>query len=244
MKNIAAVIGVLFVSLLAVMPALAVEYDLVIENGRVMDPETMYDAIANVGIKDGRIAAITKSKINGKESIDATGKIVSPGFIDLHMHGLNIGAYRLQAVQGVTTALELESGVLPINDFYEGQAAKKLPIHYGAAAAWTFGRIATFTDTEPEATAAYFQQAQGRTDWKEDLAKPEQLERILAELEQGLKEGALGIGVNAGYAPGNGHFEYYSVAKLAKKYNVGTFTHVRFMKGPERDNAFEAFQGE
>ena len=217
-------------------------FDLVINNGRVMDPETMYDDIANVGIKDGRIAVITKKDIKGKETIDATGKIVSPGFIDLHSHGLNLGDYRLQAVQGVTTALELESGVLPIGEFYKGQATKNIPINYGAAAAWTYGRIATFTGKEPEATVEYFQEAQGRSDWKDDLATQEQLEKILAELEQGLKEGGLGIGVNAGYAPGHGHFEYYSVAKLAEKYGVGTYTHTRFAKSTERNSAFEAFQ--
>ncbi len=232
----------LVVSAAAVLPVFAAEYDLVINNGRVIDPETNFDSIANVGIRDGVIAVVTKDEINGKQIINATGKIVAPGFIDLHSHGLNIGDYRLQASQGVTTALELESGVLPISDFYEGQASKNIPIHYGAAAAWTFGRIATFTGEEPEATPTYFQAAQGRSDWKEDLATPEQLHKILAEIEQGLKEGGLGIGVNAGYAPGNGHFEYYSVAKLAKKYGVGTYTHTRFAKGTERNSAFEAFQ--
>ena len=223
------------------MPA-STEFDVVILNGRVMDPETNFDGVRNVGIKDGIIGLITEKDIKGKETIDASGKIVSPGFIDLHSHGLNIGDYRLAACQGVTTALELESGVLPIGEFYKGQATKNIPINYGASAAWTFGRIATFTGKEPEATPEYFQEAQGRSDWKDDLATPEQLEKILAEIEQGLKEGGLGIGVNAGYAPGNGHFEYYSVAKLAEKYDVGTYTHIRFAKSTERNSAFEAFQ--
>jgi N-acyl-D-aspartate/D-glutamate deacylase len=232
----------LLVGAAAALPAFAADYDLVINNGRVIDPETEFDSVANVGIKDGVIEAITKGEINGKQIIDATGKIVSPGFIDLHHHGVNIGDYRLQAVQGVTTALELESGVLPISDFYESQSAKKLPINYGAAAAWTYGRIATFTGDEPYADLQYFSDAQGRSDWKDELATPEQLEKILAKIEQGLKEGGLGIGVNAGYAPGNGHFEYYSVAKLAEKYGVGTYTHTRFAKSTERNSAFEAFQ--
>jgi len=74
----------------------AEDFDLVILNGRVMDPETMYDAVANVGVKDGRIAVITKDKITGKETIDATGHVDAPGFIDIHAHGQNIGDYRMQ----------------------------------------------------------------------------------------------------------------------------------------------------
>ena len=63
-----------------------VEYDVVILNGRVMDPETNFDAIRNVGIKDGRISTITEKDISGKETIDATDKVVAPGFIDTHFH--------------------------------------------------------------------------------------------------------------------------------------------------------------
>ena len=65
--------------------AAAQDFDLVILNGRVIDPETRYDALANVGVKDGRIAAITKDKIIGQETIDATGHVVAPGFIATDM---------------------------------------------------------------------------------------------------------------------------------------------------------------
>jgi len=74
----------------------AQDYDVVILNGRVMDPETEFDGIRNVGIKDGRIVAITEESISGEQSIDATGHVVAPGFIDTqdrpagrshHQHG-------------------------------------------------------------------------------------------------------------------------------------------------------------
>ncbi|UCG75409.1 MAG: amidohydrolase family protein, partial [Gemmatimonadota bacterium] len=218
----------------------ATDFDVVILNGRVMDPETEYDAIANVGVKDGRIAVITTEAIEGRQTIDATGHVVAPGFIDLHAHGQNIGDYRMQAMQGVTTMLELESGVLPISDWYEAQAERKLPINYGASSAWTFARIATFTGTGPEPTSAYFQDAQGRTDWKMELATPDQQAAILDLVAQGLDEGGLGIGINAGYAPGYGQKEYFALAELAAERGVATFTHVRYASNLEPQSSFEA----
>jgi len=220
--------------------SMAADYDVVINNGRVMDPETGHDAVANVGVKDGRIAAITTDKITGKETIDAKGQVVAPGFIDIHAHGQNIGDYRMQAMQGVTTMLELESGVLPIDAWYQGQAQKKLPLNYGAAAGWTYARIATFSDTEPVATADYFQNAQKDNDWKMKIAAPEQMEKILAYVREGLDQGALGIGINAGYAPGYGQKEYFALAELAAERNVATFTHVRYASNMEPKSSFEA----
>jgi len=95
MKKSRVLFRLLALSVMMVMPAVAADYDLVIKNGRVMDPETMYDAVANVGVKDGRIAVITKDKITGKETIDATGHVVVPRFIDIHAPGQNIGDCRL-----------------------------------------------------------------------------------------------------------------------------------------------------
>jgi len=243
MKRFGVLTGpLIMLSMIMATQAVASDYDLVILNGRVMDPETRFDAIANVGIKDGRIAAITNKKIQGKETIDAKGLVVAPGFIDIHAHGQNIGDYRMQAMQGVTTMLELESGVLPISSWYDDQAKKNLPVNYGAAAGWTYARIATFTDTQPEATVKYFQDVQGRSDWKMDVATPEQQEKILQLVDQGLDEGGLGIGINAGYAPGYGRKEYYALAELAARRDVATYTHVRYASNMEPSSSFEAVQ--
>jgi len=236
---------ILLLSLAVILPfsvSAQQRFDLVINNGRVIDPETNFDAVANVGIKDGRIAAITENTIKGDKSIDAKGHVVAPGFIDLHAHGQNIGDYRMQAMQGVTTMLELESGVLPVSGWYEGQAKKRLPINYGTAAGWTYARIATFTKTEPESTVKYFQDAQSLSEWKNDLATPAQQEKILDYVKQGLDEGGLGIGINAGYAPGYGRQEYFALAQLAAERNVATFTHVRYASNVEPKSSFEAVQ--
>lgn len=55
-------------------------------NGRVMGPEAQLDGVANVGIKGSRISVITIYKISGKETIDAKGPVVAPGFIDTRFH--------------------------------------------------------------------------------------------------------------------------------------------------------------
>ncbi len=220
--------------------ASAQNYDVVINGGRVMDPETGLDAIRSVGINGDTIAAISESELFGARTIDATGHVVAPGFIDIHAHGQNIGDYRMQAMQGVTTMLELESGVLPVAAWYDTQSEKELPLNYGTASSWTFARIAAFTGSPPEATPAYFQDAQGRIDWKMEIATPEQLDAIMGLVEQGLDEGALGIGINAGYAPGHGAKEYYALAELAAKRDVATFTHVRYASNTEPGSSFEA----
>ena len=106
-------------------------YDLVIQNGRVMDPESGLDAVRNVGIIDGRVAAVSVDDLLGSDVIDAEGLVVAPGFIDLHAHGQDARSRRLQAQDGVTTALDMELGVYPVAAWYtsqDGQAA----INYGA----------------------------------------------------------------------------------------------------------------
>lgn len=216
--------------------------DLVLLNGRVVDPDSGLDAIRNVAVKDGKIVSVSEFALDGDVVIDATGHVVAPGFIDLHAHGMALGDMRMQAMQGVTTILELESGVLPIGDWYDAQEAQLTPINYGASAAWTFGRIATFAGNLPLAVPSYFQDAQAQTDWKEDIATLEQSERILGLVEQGLKEGGLGIGINAGYAPGYGQKEYFALAELAKQYDVATYTHVRYIGEQEPNGSFDAIK--
>ena len=97
-------------------------FDIVLTNGRVIDPETYLDGSYNVGIRGGQIAAISDQPLKGKEVVDVSGLIVSPGFIDLYSHAQNIPGNRMQAFDGLTTALELEAAVLPIGEFYDNCA--------------------------------------------------------------------------------------------------------------------------
>ena len=91
--------------------AVAQPYDLVLANGRVMDPESGLDAVRSIAIANGRIVAITEETLQGTQVIDVGGLVVSPGFIDLHAHGQDTFSSSLQALDGVTTALELEGAV-------------------------------------------------------------------------------------------------------------------------------------
>lgn len=229
-----------FMLLASAGASVAEDFDTVIAGGRVIDPETGLDAVRNVGINDGSIAAISEFPLAGATTIDAKGLVVAPGWIDLHAHGQEIGALRMQAMQGVTTALELESGLLPIGDWYASEAKKPHPIHYGASAAWTYARIQVTTGQKAQASLGWFQSMFANHDWQNSIATPEQQDEIIALLEQAIREGAIGIGVNAGYAPGNGQKEYFAVSQLAAKYNVPTFTHVRYASVEEPRSSFEA----
>jgi N-acyl-D-glutamate deacylase len=204
-------------------------YDIVLASGRVIDPETKLDAVRNVGIKDGRVAAVSPEELKGQIVVDAAGLIVAPGFIDWHAHGQNTLADRVQAFDGVTTALELEAGMLPIGRWYDLQARSKRVVNYGASSSWGIARMVTLEGlplpAEPSAAVLFANFRLKK--WPNDIATPEQVATIVTLIDQGLKEGGLGIGVVPGYAPGSGYKELLAVHTLAAKYKVPTYSHVR-----------------
>ena len=108
--------------------------DLVLAGGRVMDPESGLDAVRYVGLHDGKIAAISREPLKCERVVEVGGLVVAPGFIDLHAHGQNIEGNRFQAMDGVTTALEMEGGAFPVSEFYQSREGQAL-IHYGATVA-------------------------------------------------------------------------------------------------------------
>lgn len=217
-------------------------YDLAIIGGRVIDPETGLDAIRNIGIRDDKIAVITEDALAAKRVIDAIGLVVSPGFIDMHAHGQSILSGRVQAFDGVTTALELESGTYPVADFYAARAAEGRPINYGASVNWLGTRLAAVLDMDPKGNADWFDEAMNQQGWQNSIATPEQLAEIEARVTEGLNEGGLGVGFLTGYAPGSGYKEYYAVSKLAAARNAPTFTHARYLSMAEPESSFEAMQ--
>ena len=123
--------------LMALMPfsasnLFAVEYDLVIANGRVIDPETSFDQIAYVGINDGSISAVSEQPLRGTKIIDAAGLVVAPGFIDVHSHTPTLLGQQVNLLDGITTQLDLEAGSFPVT-FYGEHFRAGAQINYGSS---------------------------------------------------------------------------------------------------------------
>ena len=121
----------------------APRYDLVLAGGRVMDPASGLDAVRHIGIRGGRIQAISEAALTGTEVVEVTGHVVAPGFIDLHAHGQTTGDMQIQARDGVTTALDMEVGVFPVASWYASMAGKS-PLNYGATVSHIAARFTAF----------------------------------------------------------------------------------------------------
>jgi N-acyl-D-glutamate deacylase len=221
------------------------QYDVVLANGRVIDPETYLDGTFNVGIKGDRIAAISDQPLKGKEVIDVSGMIVSPGFIDTHAHGMNIPSNRIQAFDGLTTALELEAGILPVGEFYDNCAKEGRPINYGVSSGWGYGRLVTMNpevaiDGKPQPRLPFLFEKFALKEWTMNVSTDKEFKQILAWTEQGIKEGGIGIGVIHGYAPGVGPKELLAVWQLAKQYNVPTYTHIQHVSMVDPESSVQS----
>jgi N-acyl-D-aspartate/D-glutamate deacylase len=213
-------------------PAAAPEYDVVILNGRVIDPESRLDAIRNIGISNGTIQAISATAMRGRTTVLATGLVVSPGFIDLHSHGQDQENYRFKAMDGVTTALELEVGTGNANAWYAEREGKAL-INYGASIGHIPSRIAVMHDPGgflPSGDGAH------------KAASDSEIEEIRRRIEQGLKQGALGVGFGINYTEAASHWEILEMFRVAGKHRAPCFVHMRYAGLKEPNNGIRALE--
>ena len=204
------------------------EHDIVVRGGRIIDPETGLDAIGDVAITGGRIDAVIpggSADLHGREEWDATGQVVAPGFIDLHSHCHDRASRLLQVCDGVTTALELEGGLLDIPDAYARMGEEGSPNNYGFSASWALSRMSV-CGIDVSAGLPAFLANIGAPAWHRELTDSER-GRMLELLRRELDDGALGIGVLLGYCRETAGAEYLEVAALAAETGTPTYTHVR-----------------
>lgn len=203
---------------LAAVSLLAQPYDIAIQNGRVIDPESGLDAIRHVGIRGTSVAVVSETPLQAKRVIDARGHVVAPGFIDLHQHGQNDENYRVKALDGCTTALELEIGVSSIKSWYSERQGKAL-VNFGASVGHPGCRMVVMKDT---GTWLPKDNAVTRT------ATAQEQKAIRDLIAQGLAEGGLGIGFGFNYTPKAMQEELQHVFQLAADWHRPGFIHMRY----------------
>jgi N-acyl-D-aspartate/D-glutamate deacylase len=223
------------------LPALvAQQYDIVLQGGRVIDPESDLDAVRNEGVSGNTIRAITQNPLTGRTVIDARGLIVAPGFIDLHSHGQNLENDRAHAMDGVTTALDLEGGTVDVDSWYAAQAGKRL-IHYGAAVSHVRARRILLGGVEignrsgppacpPECNAV------------QSPASDEQIAQIQKLIAKGLERGAPAVGISIGYIPGASHWEILQTFRTAAPWHASLHPHIRYVGVKEPGSVFDALE--
>ena len=192
-------------------------FDLVIAGGRVMDPESGLDAVLNVGVRAGKVEALSAQPMEGVRRIDAQGLVVAPGFINLHWHGVDPRSDYYQAMDGITASFELELGVADVDRWYDERDGR-MPIHYGVAIGHAPVRMRVMGDPGELLPAG---------DAARKPATPAELTAIAAGVEHGLRRGAVGVGFALAYTPAASHWEVLQMFRLAAAYGAAGFVHIR-----------------
>ena len=217
-------------SLFFALLAPAQTYELVIRGGRVVDPESRLDAVRNIGVSQGKVRAISSGSLNGRAVIDAAGLVVAPGFIDLHSHGQDAENYRYKAMDGVTSALELEIGVGDVDAWYRQREGKAL-INFGASTGHPAARMAVMHEAAallPSQDAAH------------RAATEEEITGMRQRLEAGLKSGAVGAGFGISYTPAASRWEILEMFRVAARFHAPCFVHIRSTGGQNVEALEEA----
>jgi N-acyl-D-aspartate/D-glutamate deacylase len=193
-------------------------YDLVVLGGRIMDPESGLDAVRNLGIRGGKIVAVSSDALQGANTIQAAGLVVAPGFIDLHEHGQEARNYQFQAHDGVTTSLELELGTDDVPAWYAARQGKAL-INYGVSIGHIPVRMKVMHDPGqflPTGDAAHRE------------ATPAELAQLREGMEKGFRDGALAEGMGVNYTPGATRSEIVDMFRIAAQNGASVHVHLRY----------------
>jgi dihydroorotase len=201
-------------------------YDLVIANARVMDPESGLDAVRNVGISGGKIRAISVEVLNGKQTIEAKGLVVAPGFIDVHEHGQEPRNYQFQAHDGVTTSLELEAGTNDVAKWYAAREGKSL-INFGVSVGHIPVRAQVVGHAKGDLGSS-MTRPPGVESALHRSATADEINQMKELIELGMKQGALAEGMGINYTPGASRWEIVEMFGLAAKYKAPVHVHLRY----------------
>ena len=233
LRAIAIVLALL--SELGAIPAQAKDYDLVILNGRVMDPESGLDEVRNVGIKDGKSSPSPRRQSRARRpSMPRATSSRRVSSIAITTMWYRHSGRKLALRDGITTPMECEFGVLPVDMWYASWEGKA-QTNYGATASLQGAREmvlnpkyktiagATISDVELGSLTS-FDMA-----WSTKIATEDQVEKILELVEEGLKQGSLGVGYTPGYmVSGVRTEEGIGAQRLAGKYGRLVAMHGRF----------------
>lgn len=193
-------------------------YDLVLANGRVMDPESGLDAVRHVGIRGGRIEAISEAPLTGTRLVDAAAHVVAPGFVDLHEHGQQEESYRMMVRDGVTSAFELEVGTGDVAAWYATREGGQI-VNYGVAIGHIPARMKVLGDPGTGLLPA----GVGGS----GVASEAQMAAMETILREGLAQGAVAMGFGSAYTPGASISEIERMFKVAADGGASAHIHMR-----------------
>jgi len=193
-------------------------YDLVIVNGRVIDPESGLDAVRSVAIREGRIVLIRDGDVQGDRTIDASGLVVVPGFIDLHEHGQAEESYALMVRDGVTSAFELEIGTADVDAWYASREGGQI-VNYGVSIGHVSTRMAVLGDPStgllPAGIGGF------------GSASEQQIDEMERRVRAGLDQGAVAVGFGSAYTQGAEMSEVARLFAVAAEYGAVSHIHMR-----------------
>src|SRR6185436_9596637 len=204
----------------------AATYDLVVANGRVVDPESGLDGVRHVGITGGKIAVVSETPLQGTRVIDASRHVVAPGFIDLHEHGQQEESYRMMVRDGVTSAFELEVGTGDVATWYQAREGGQI-VNYGVSIGHIPARMKVLGDPGTGLLPAGIGGSGTATD-----AQMAAMEVILRE---GLAQGAVAMGFGSAYTPGAPISEIERMFRVAGAGGVSAHIHMRGGAGGLRE---------
>ena len=206
-------------------------YDLVIRGGRVIDPESGFDGVADVGILGDRIAAVSTDALQGRRFLDAVGLVVAPGFIDplTQLAAAQMPGALYKVTDGVTTVLGLHGGPVDVAAAYDEMEREGALLNYGTNVGHGALRSAVGLSSSDEEERSV-------------PATPEQVDEIVELARRGIMDGALGIGFGLQYVPSTGEDEVFRLFQVAARYGVPAHLHIRYL-GPQRPiNSVKAVQ--